>query len=77
MGTKQLYSPKQETDEGTVSIDRCREELEQLSALYQAGHPDRKGLEMAINDWMLEEVALLSCCQACAHTPQYLAENRK
>ena len=43
----------------TVSIDRCRAELEKLSALYQGGHPDLKGLEMAINDWLLEEVALL------------------
>ncbi len=52
-----------EAGQGTVSIDRCREELEQLSALYESGHPDRKGLEMAINDWILEEVALLRSCQ--------------
>ena len=66
-----------EPREGKVSIDRCHEELEHLSALYQAGHPDRKGLETAMGDWVLEEVALLSCCLACAHTPQYLAKNKK
>ena len=77
IGTKQPYSLQRETDAGTVSIERCREELKHLSELYQAGHPDRKGLETAMGDWVLEEVALLSCCPACAHTPQYLAKNRK
>lgn len=64
-GTRQPYSPQRETDEGTVSIARCREELERLSALHQAGHPDRKGLERAMTDWLLEEVTLLRCCLAC------------
>ena len=61
-------------EDSTVSIERCREELGFLSALYQAGHPDRKGLEMAINDWMLEEVA--RCERALVDgDAAYLVEN--
>ena len=53
-----------EAGNGTVSIERCHRELEHLSALYESGNLDRKGLELALNDWVLEEVALLRSCKA-------------
>ena len=54
-----------DANQGKISIARCREELEQLSALYASGHPDRRGLEAAMGDWILEEVALRRSCKEC------------
>ena len=37
-------------------IQRAREEQVKLVALLQSGHPDRRGIELAICDWFWEEM---------------------
>jgi len=41
------------------SISRCRAELAALVELRESGHPDKIGIERAIDDWILCETRLL------------------
>lgn len=36
--------------------ERCARELKAVADLYNAGNPDRRGLELAIEDWCMEEL---------------------
>lgn len=41
------------------ALARGRRELADLEALWRSGHPDKRGIRLAISDWMLEEAILL------------------
>ena len=39
-------------------IERARAEQTSLAALLRDGHPDKRGIELAISDWFWEELLL-------------------
>jgi len=49
-----------EDDSGmTDPLARVCRELADLERLWTSGHPDRRGIRLAISDWMMEEVLLM------------------
>jgi len=42
-----------------VALRRVRRELADLERLWKSGHADRRGIKLAISDWMMEEVLLM------------------
>ena len=43
-----------ECDQQRADIDRCRSEIAALEAQILAGHPDLRGLCLALADWRFE-----------------------
>jgi hypothetical protein len=39
-------------------IERVRAEQTRLAELLRDGHPDKRGIELAISDWVWEELLL-------------------
>jgi hypothetical protein len=39
-------------------IERSRAEQTRLAGLLRDGHPDKRGIELAISDWFWEELLL-------------------
>ena len=39
-------------------IERARAEQTRLAELLRDGHPDKRGIELAISDWFWEELLL-------------------
>ncbi len=52
---KRINEEPGELDFGEPS--RPKQELAKLSALYESGHPDRDGIRMGMEDWIVEDAA--------------------
>jgi hypothetical protein len=44
--------------DGEQRIERSRAEQMRLANLLRQGHPDKRGIELAISDWIWEELLL-------------------
>ena len=57
-----------EYNQQRADIDRCRREIVALEAQIRAGHPDLRGLCLALADWS-GELRLLQGANEAAETP--------
>ena len=56
-------------DQQRADIDRCRREIAALKAQIRAGHPDLRGLCLALSDWSWE-LRLLQSANEATETPR-------